>query len=373
MGDHRLPDARRQPRFGFVLDAWAGARPRRRGRGTVRAPGGGGGFGGGGWLATRRGRCRRLGAGRVGDKLLAPFGNALRAPGFIDAQGQIDGLEELRPEAAFAGEGGGDDRVLFYPVQRYGRNRSGNDAVEHPGERVDVGPRALVALARILFGRAVAVAEDDGQRVAGARRSRGAEIDQYRTVVLPPQHDVGRLDVAVQEAGGMDRFHAGQQGHHQREHGRLVPARRPVGQRRLQALPLFVFHHHVAGAVVLEVAKHPHDVRVAEARQGLRLAHEAVLAPRIFGLRFFRIQRHGACEGIAHRHAGGEELLDRHLEIQVAVRRQVGDAEASHAEHGLESVLLQQGSRRQGLGQGLRQFASHGKDPVDVLKSDGQW
>ena len=91
--------------------------------------------------------------------------------------------------------------------------RAGDGVIERGRKAVDVGPRALLGRDELL-GRGIARREDRGHRRRSARhrRARGAEIDQRRPA-LGIDHDVGRLDVAMQEA---------------RRHG-LPPARRAAG------------------------------------------------------------------------------------------------------------------------------------------------
>ncbi len=118
----------------------------------------------------------------------------------------------------------------------------------------------------------------------------------------------------------------------------------PVGKRRA----LDEFHHHVGGAVRLEEAHHAHDVRMAERRHGARLVEKAPLAPveRVGGGRRARRDR---IVGAARGDVVGQVFLDRDLEVEVRVGREVGQPEAAHAEHALDAVFLQRVARGKGI------------------------
>ena len=52
-------------------------------------------------------------------------------------------------------------------------------------------------------------------------------------------------------------------------------------QQVLERLAALVVHHHVRGAIRLEIADHAHDVRVAELGERARFLQEAVKPPLV--------------------------------------------------------------------------------------------
>ena len=103
-----------------------------------------------------------------------------------------------------------------------------------------------------LLGRRIARREDrrHRRRASGHGRARRAEIDQRRPALVI-DHDVGRLDVAVQEADGMHLLQPVEQREEQpldRLRRQPLLAHQALGQR----LALDQRHHHVGGAVGLE-------------------------------------------------------------------------------------------------------------------------
>ena len=117
----------------------------------------------------------------------------------------------------------------------------------------------------------------------------------------------------------------------------------------LQGLALDVLHDDVGGAVGLDVAMRPNDVRVSKAMEGARLVDEAVEAPGeecpAPGGR-----RGDAPSGLAPRRVGGEVLLERDRSVQLVVERQVRDAEAARTEHADDLVLADAVALRQRRG-----------------------
>ena len=106
-----------------------------------------------------------------------------------------------------------------------------------------------------------------------------------------------------------------------------------------QGLALLVVHHDVGGLVHLEVVQHPHQVGMAEARQGPRFVEETLETP---SKAFFLAPGLGM-DGLSrpYRKLVREELLDRHLPPQTRVPGQVGDPETADPEDLNKTMALQ--------------------------------
>ena len=220
---------------------------------------------------------------------------------------QVEGGHEL-PGGGEAlgrvlGEGAGEDLVVAHRERRVPPSRrrwhvvhhlvdhlrdrpalerrlAGQHLVGHDRERVHVGA-AGHGLARDLLRRHV---RRRAQDLAGGGHHRGldaghAEVHQLRLPV-GLDHDVGGLDVAVDDAGavsGVHRFrHRGQDAQ-----GLLRLDAPLLADQAVERPALDVLHHQV---VVAEV-EDPHDRRVTEPARGLGLAAEAlqVLVGRVAG------------------------------------------------------------------------------------------
>lgn len=252
-----------------------------------------------------------------------------------------------------------------------GRLAAGDQPVQRRAQRVDVGPGALLLVA-VLFDRREAGRQHHlgllGRRggLAG-----GAEVQQHQAAVRLADLDVVRLDVAVQEAGGMHHRQPVQQRLQQVQQLLLaaIPPRRPPLAQRLAAL---VLQHHVGGLVGFEEARHPHDVGVAEGRQRPGLDEEAV-QPELVELAVPRRRhRHRLVRG-AEGDLGRQVFLDCHPGVQVHVGGEVGDAETALAQHPVDAVLVQTEAhrQRQRLGRG-RQWRQAGQGTA-VRHQHGDW
>ena len=140
------------------------------------------------------------------------------------------------------------------------------------------------------------------------------------------QHDVGRLDVAVDHAIAV-RVAEGIEQLARHAHGILereleVEVLRHVEVRR-QLFAAHQFHHHVGDAVFLAEVVQADDVRMVQPRDGLRLADEA---GRI-GRAQFRV-------GIA----GGGDDLDRDAAVQARIEAFVDLAHGAASEHAHDPV-----------------------------------
>ena len=163
------------------------------------------------------------------------------------------------------------------------RHAAREHLVEHHAERVDVGLRPDAATARLL-GREVLRGADDRAdlghlRVAGVG---DAEVGDLDAAVVADEHVV-RLDVAVDDAVLVGVAQAGEHLHRDRD--------RALGRERalllddlLERAPLEVLHRDVRAAVGLAAVVDGDDVRVVEARGGLRLAPEALDELAVLGV-----------------------------------------------------------------------------------------
>src|SRR5262249_46876319 len=251
----------------------------------------------------------------------------------VDSSEQIGGVA-----AAVGGLGRGRQHVLAHARHGLDRALAGDHPVHHAAEGVQVAPRPLLPLRVLLLDRSVP-GRDDGSEL-GARRSRAsrAEVEQHGRTVLAHE-DVARLDVAMQVPGAMDEVEAVEQRPDEREDRALVEG--PAAADPLaQGLPGYELHHHVRGAVRLEEAQHAHDVGVTERGERARLVEEARQAPleRLgcgLALRLHRLIVAALGE------IAGQVLLDRDLEVEVRIGREIGQAEAADPQGLLDLVLVQ--------------------------------
>ena len=263
-------------------------------------------------------------------------------------------LRRITPRAALGGGYQHFARTAQHTLaarDRVQRRLAADGAVTGGAEPVDVGPRPLaLAVGVVLLERRVARRHQDRHRARLAHaRARRAEVEQHRTAVLADQ-DVLGLDVAVDETRRVHQRQPVDDRQHDVVQLALGQGLAPFQQCR-QGFTLFVLHHHVGGVVVLELRVHAHDVGVAEARQRARLADEA-LQPGSVALALCAATRAdrgvGAARGGVHR----QVFLDRHQLVEVAVARQVGDAEAALAQHALQHVPVQHVLRGESIRKG---------------------
>ena len=222
-------------------------------------------------------------------------------------------------------------------------------AIEHGAERVDVGPRPLIAPGLVLFERRVALGDDgrDAFDLAAEGLARGAEIEQHRAPVLADV-DVGRLDVAMQEMRRVDVFEPVEDGaDHLVDLG--FGQRVGLGEQRVERLPLDILHDEIGGAVVLEIAVDGDDVGMLERDQRLRLLAEAIEAPVESFLGRGADRADLRAIGRARGEARGQILLDRDLAPDLDFLGQIGDAEAARAEHAQDAIAVEFVPDRQGV------------------------
>jgi hypothetical protein len=277
---------------------------------------------------------------------IAPLALALQ--GLLQHHHQV--ARQVVPEAARVGQRVVEDalvhalgaRVLERPAQRQA-------LVQHHAQRVDVrAPVELAGARGELLGRHVG----RRSRVESRRRQRGqlrvalarqAEVQDHR-LAAGRDHQVGRLDVAVDDAGlvrgvqrarrALDELHAAQQRPAARgaggalgrvgRGGRADPGLRVVARARRrdrlrQRLALDEAHRDEERAVRGPDLVHGADPGVVELGGQLGLAPQ----PRL---------RAAAQRAADPRRAGVEEHLERHLAPQARVEREVDDTLAALAE-----------------------------------------
>ncbi len=204
------------------------------------------------------------------------------------------------------------------------RADAGHHLVEDHAQGVDVGARRRARPLGLLRSHV----GDRADELTGRRRiARGQpevdgqpeveDLDQLAAVVGRGDHDVGRLEVAVDDAAavaGLDRgAHRGEQP------GGAGRGQRPGGERVGQRRPVELLHHQVgAGVGILAVVEDLDHVGVADVGGGLGLGGEAAAAGRGVLL--------------------GEQPLERHLVADRQPARRVDLAHPAGAERAQDLV-----------------------------------
>jgi hypothetical protein len=220
----------------------------------------------------------------VGPALLGVLGERL-VDHALERLGRVGAVEAQRRR-----------RVVLHLARELGerggieRPHAGKHLVEHHAERVEVGARIAAIVAAQALGRRIGRRADERPRrrealVArhGAEQRREAEVEQLheRTVAeAHDQHEVGRLEVAVQDAAVVCGLQPGQRvrghraGHLDVERAVGVDG---VGQRAAAQ----VLHDQVRLAVGLAEVVDVDDVGVADGGRRLGLAQEALHGCRV--------------------------------------------------------------------------------------------
>ena len=113
-----------------------------------------------------------------------------------------------------------------------------------------------------------------------------------------------------------------------------------------QGLSFEVLHDHVRGAVTFEELKHPHDARMIEAQERLRLLEKLVQPPAVPLLRLARF-RVDIAVGLAHRELRRHVLLDGDVDTKIRVPTAIGNAEPAAPEDFEQLEFPQPRARRQ--------------------------
>ena len=217
------------------------------------------------------------------------------------------------------------------------RHPAREDLEDHDAERVDVAAEVDLLAARLLRAHVLGRAHDEAGR---GRRGRGGAPFLGDPEVHQPDlaarvaHDVGRLQVAVDDAHVVDRAQAVRELQRRRE-GLLDRQPAALAQDLAQVDALHVLHRDVAQALVLAVLVDAADVLVADAPGQLDLGLEA---PGDLGIaRDLRPQH-----------------LDRDVLVEQPVVGAVDDAHAALAELLLDLVAAgHDGAQTKGGRQGL--------------------
>ena len=276
---------------------------------------------------------------QVGHRLPAPLGVLAQATHY----GPFELGRDLTDETA--------GRLGFLREDRRHRRRPGlphespparHHLVQDRAEREDVGPR-IDPLALGLLRRHVGRRPDDHARLGAQGRchrgpgvAAGRRLHQLRQAkvehlhqALPGDHDVGRLEIAVDDARGMRGaecladLHGVFQGVGERQPAVLDQLRETLAGHELH-------DDEVAPAGAIDVVNRD-DVRVVERRRGFRLLLEA---PCPVGIGDLRRGQH----------------LDRDRPVQAGVTGLVDRAHAAFAELLGDLVGTQPRARRQGHG-----------------------
>ncbi len=212
-------------------------------------------------------------------------------------------------------------------VLRHEGLASAEELVERHAEGIHVGAEILFLLLHLLrrhVGGRTLLPQHPCLLAAGELG--GAEV-RHLDVRLPPQHDVGRFDVPVDDphAAGVV------QGLHALECHLQHP---PHGQERVglavlaQAAAGDVLHHDVAHVVLDHGVEDAHDMGVGKApREGGLLEEEFAEAP--------------SCHGVAP--DAGEGGLDGHMAAREGVEAQVDDGAGTPPKLPLDAVFSDTG------------------------------
>ena len=149
-----------------------------------------------------------------------------------------------------------------------GRRRiTGDHLVHDRTHRIDVSPRADVAVRIKLLDRGVRRRADERGRSFGrpAELHGSAEVDERRRTVRTHKN-ILRLYVAMEQFGSVQFGQSLAEWQH--DGLDFLFGHRPIleVQDVTEACSRLVVHDEVSGAVCFEIAVHPHDVRMSELR-----------------------------------------------------------------------------------------------------------
>ena len=234
-------------------------------------------------------------------------------------------------------------------TRRFRRRTAGDGVVQDGGGGVDVSPRPLPAVECILLDGRILRRQNarEGARVCAHRLTRRTEIDEDRHAVVP-DNDVRRLDVAMQEALGMDGAQPAQQPLGEPAHlvGLQAAVRR--AQQLRHAAAVFEFHDGIGRAVGFEVTKHRDDVGVAKSRQRPRLVEKTLTTPDEIVIEA-RPARRNLAAGASHGKLDRKVLLDGNELGELSVEGAVSDTESAVPDDRIESIVAEPRTERQSL------------------------
>ena len=265
----------------------------------------------------------------------------------MDRQADVDSRQQAARKSLRLQPGKRFVAVFHQAIESAGRRLAGDGVVQRGGEPVDVRPGPLLRR-RELFGRGIARCEDrrHGLGAIGHRHARRAEIDQGR-LVLGAQHNVGGLDVAMQEARLVHAPQAVDQ--RPEDHVERCRRERTLGlDPLLERLAAQQFHDNVGGAVGLKEIEHLHNrCSFVEVGQDAAFFDEMATPPIEIAGYLSRARQHGV-PVLAHRECYREVFLERHLATELGVAGKIGDAEPALAQHAQNLVAADRAAHRQG-------------------------
>src|SRR6185437_14296747 len=169
--------------------------------------------------------------------------------------------------------------LLQYLDCRAARERllAGQHLVVHHAQTVEIGARVQLLTQRLLWAhvRRRAAQHAGAGAVRAIERARQSEVDA-RDVIALAQHDVRRLEVAMQQTGAVDHAQCGSDLLYVEQRFGL---RHPEVHARLEVTPREVFHGEVLEPLLDAIAVNPDHRRVANGEDGVVFALER-LAPR---------------------------------------------------------------------------------------------
>ena len=220
--------------------------------------------------------------------------------------------------------------IQLGPFQGVVRLQTGDTAVDGGAQRVDVGPRPLMAFAAVLLLRGKARLEDHRHAgvAAEVQLSGGSEVHQFDGAALQ-QHDVVRADIPVNDAHLVDLFQRVHDGPHPFKD--IVGRKAGQSQDGAQVMSVQVLHDDIGGVVGFKKVPDRNHARViCKLRQCPGLA-EKFLFSFLDGIHLSLI-RDGDLRGKSHVSAGdptGVIFLDGYPGIQQQIPANVGNAEST--------------------------------------------
>ncbi len=260
------------------------------------------------------------------------------------------GVEAGKETRRKPGTGQSRDRLIAivqHTIDGTRRRLSGDRMIERCGQSVDVRPRSLVCRAHLLRG-GIAWREDRRRRrhMTGHRGARGPEVDQRR-VALIVEHDVGRLDIAMQEARIVNLFEAIEHRPQYPAHGRRFQSSDRL-QASVEGIAMDQFHDDISSVVQLEKVEDSNDPgRAMECRQGAAFGDEAFTPSGEIIDDPGRAWRYSRSM-LANSQCGRQILLEGNFTAELGITCTVGNAKGALPQHGKHFVSSDLRARRQG-------------------------
>ena len=207
--------------------------------------------------------------------------------------------------------------------------------MDHGTQRVDIGPRPLLALVVIgvLLNRREARAQH-GLRLVGEvtdGASCRAEVEQYRQAVILDLNII-QGDIAMQVAFIVNRFDGAEEHWQHAADPRLVDHLWLLLAQTRERGPAVEQRPHVGGIVLDPEAQDVQQVRMVKARQQARLLDKAVQPGRKRLTEALAAQHQGHVIA-THGKRGGHELFNGDSTLKLVVPGTIDDAESTAANH----------------------------------------